>query len=74
MGKGVKATCEFPSAAFFSTSPMEMPLHMLIAFTYLPGFVTNLAELTPRQVVSMYQLNFCNLPKLCKVRFERELP
>ena len=28
---------------------------MMMAFTYLPGFVTNLAELTPRQVVSMYQ-------------------
>ena len=24
--------------------------------------------------VDNYLLNFCNLPKLCKVRFERELP
>ena len=29
-----------PSAAFFSLPPLEMVLHMLIAFTYLPGFVT----------------------------------
>jgi len=28
---------------------------MLIAFTSLPGFMTNLAALTPRHVVSMYQ-------------------
>src|SRR5262249_19213063 len=59
MGKGVKATCEFPSAAFFSTSPMEMALLMLIAFTSLPGFVTFVFRGMPTVWRGRHRLIFC---------------
>ena len=59
MAKGVKATWELPSAAFFSLPPMEMVLHMLIAFTYLPGFVTLVLHGMPTVWRGRHRLIFC---------------
>lgn len=51
MLKGVKPQCQFPSSALCYVLSLEMALRMLMAFTYLLGFVTNLGEWTRRQVV-----------------------
>src|SRR5262244_1969334 len=59
MRKGVKATCELPSTAVFSLPPMEMALYMLIAFTYLPGFVTIVFRGMPTVWRGRHRLIFC---------------
>src|SRR5882672_11132257 len=59
MAKGVKATWELPSAAFFSLPPLEMVLHMLIAFTSLPGFVTMVFHGMPTVWRGRHRLIFC---------------
>src|SRR5437763_16606916 len=59
MVKGVKATCELPTAAFFSLPPLERPLHMLIAFTSLPGFVTMVFRGMPTVWRGRHRLIFC---------------
>src|SRR5438128_10361443 len=59
MGKGVKATLERPSAAFFSLPPLARALHMLIAFTYWPGFVTMVFRGMPTVWRGRHRLIFC---------------
>src|SRR2546425_5687686 len=59
MRKGVKATGARPSVAFFSVPPLEMALHMLIAFTYLPGFVTMIFRGMPTVWRGRHRLIFC---------------
>jgi hypothetical protein len=59
MAKGVKATWKRPAAAFFSLPPLKMVLHMLIAFTSLPGFVTLVFHGMPTVWRGRHRLLFC---------------
>src|ERR671930_1553514 len=59
MTKGVKTTWELPWVAFFSLPPLERALHMLIAFTYLPGFVTLVFRGMPTVWRGRHRLIFC---------------
>ena len=47
------------TAAFFSLPPLEMALRMLIAFTYLPGFVTLVFRGMPTVWRGRHRLIFC---------------
>src|SRR6266487_6097210 len=59
MRKGVKATGARPSVALVSLSPLARALHMLIAFTYLPGFVTLVLRGMPTVWRGRHRLIFC---------------
>src|SRR5919198_467127 len=59
MTKGVKTTWELPWVAFFSLPPLPRALHMLIAFTYLPGFVTMVFRGMPTVWRGRHRLIFC---------------
>jgi hypothetical protein len=59
MGKGVKATGELPSAAFFSLPPLDRALHRLLACTSLPGCVTIVCRGMPTVWRGRHRLLFC---------------
>src|SRR5207245_10875364 len=59
MRKGVKATGARPSVALVSLPPLARALHMLIAFTYLPGFVTMVFRGMPTVWRGRHRLIFC---------------
>jgi hypothetical protein len=59
MLKGVKATEGFPSSALFSVLPLEMALRMLMAFTYLPGFVSMVFRGMPTVWRGRHRLLLC---------------
>src|SRR5438477_11364859 len=59
MRKGVKATGARPSVALVSLPPLARALHMLIAFTSLPGFVTMVFRGMPTVWRGRHRLIFC---------------